>query len=303
MERTQTKGKTKMSYMHIENLYKNQEILSFRECYSLEKIHGTSAHISLKKNNEDVEVGYFSGGASYEQFVKLFDEQHLKEVFYTFNQESAIIYGEAYGGKMQGMSKTYGTTLKFIAFDYFSNDWWYTVPAAEHFVKELGLEFVDYTLVPTDVDVLNNERDKESTQAIRNGMGNGHLREGVVLRPLFEYRQRKEGGRIIVKHKADKFKETKTPRDIIVDPQYLKVLEDAKLIADEWVTVMRLQHILDKLPNAGLEQMRQVLDLMVDDIEREGKGEIIIGKETRGTICKSTAGLFKKHLKERIGIK
>ena len=37
-----------MGYAHIDNLYKEQTILMFRECYALEKIHGTSAHISWK---------------------------------------------------------------------------------------------------------------------------------------------------------------------------------------------------------------------------------------------------------------
>lgn len=38
----------RMGYMHIDNLYKNQDMLIFRECYALEKIHGTSAHVSWK---------------------------------------------------------------------------------------------------------------------------------------------------------------------------------------------------------------------------------------------------------------
>ena len=33
-----------MAYMHIENLYRNQNILLFKQCYCLEKIHGTSAN-------------------------------------------------------------------------------------------------------------------------------------------------------------------------------------------------------------------------------------------------------------------
>lgn len=37
-----------MSYMHIDNLYKSQTLLMFRECYALEKIHGTSAHVMWK---------------------------------------------------------------------------------------------------------------------------------------------------------------------------------------------------------------------------------------------------------------
>ena len=37
-----------MAYLHIDNLYKNQEILMFKECYALEKIHGTSGTITLR---------------------------------------------------------------------------------------------------------------------------------------------------------------------------------------------------------------------------------------------------------------
>ena len=35
-----------MGYRHIDNLYKNQDILLFRECFALEKIHGTSANVA-----------------------------------------------------------------------------------------------------------------------------------------------------------------------------------------------------------------------------------------------------------------
>jgi hypothetical protein len=34
-----------MGYAHINNLYKDQEILIFKHVWALEKIHGTSAHI------------------------------------------------------------------------------------------------------------------------------------------------------------------------------------------------------------------------------------------------------------------
>src|SRR5690348_10996218 len=37
-----------MGYLHIGNLYKTQDLLLFRECYALEKVHGTSAHITCK---------------------------------------------------------------------------------------------------------------------------------------------------------------------------------------------------------------------------------------------------------------
>lgn len=305
-----------MGYLHIDNLYKNQEILNFKECYALEKIHGTSAHIQFKRIKQTVvgglpmteeerqenfpdhvELTFFAGGASHEQFVSLFDIKSLCDKFYALNCPFAIVYGEAYGGKMQGMSKTYGPTLKFVAFDYFSGQtkedaWWYSVPAAEHFVKELGLEFVDYVKIPALVENINAEMWKESTQAIRNGMGNGHMREGVVLRPLFEYRKSKEGGRVISKHKRDEFKETATKREVVQDPNYIQVLDNAKMIAEEWVTEMRLSHVLDK--TGDVQDLGIIIRAMIEDVEREGAGEIVIGKETRGAISKKTVKLYKE---------
>ncbi len=44
-----------MGYLHIENLYKNIDIMQFKECYAMEKIHGTSAHVRFK----DGEVAFF----------------------------------------------------------------------------------------------------------------------------------------------------------------------------------------------------------------------------------------------------
>ncbi len=59
-----------MGYLHIDNLYKNQEILMFKECYALEKIHGTSAHITWNSPA----LTYSSGGEKHERFVALFED-------------------------------------------------------------------------------------------------------------------------------------------------------------------------------------------------------------------------------------
>ena len=230
-----------MGYMHIDNLYKNIEILFFKECYALEKIHGSSANLQWTDNK----IRFFGGGMKHETFKKIFDEEFLtskfKELFEGIN---TTIFGEVYGGKCQGMSETYGKEMKFVAFDVKVEDNWLDVPNAEEVVKKLNLEFVDYVKVKTDLEFLNAERDKDSTQAIRNGCGEGKLREGVVLRPLMEV-IKNNGSRIIVKHKRAEFLETKTIRE--VNPEKLKILKESKAIAEEWVTPMRLNHVLDKL--------------------------------------------------------
>jgi hypothetical protein len=286
-----------MGYLHINNLYKDQTILMFKECYALEKIHGTSAHISWDSAKK--KARFFSGGESHERFVQLFDidflETKFSELFVTSN---ATIYGEAYGGKQQGMSGTYGKELKFIGFEVQVGELWLNVPSAESICKSLNIEFVDYVKVSTDLEALNFERDKPSTQAKRNGIVEDKIREGVVLKPLVEFRTN-NGDRVIAKHKRDEFKETKTPRE--VSPEQFKVLEDAKAIAEEWVTERRLQHVLDKLPQGiNVESTRLVIEAMVEDVYREAKGEIVESKEVTKSIGAKTAALFKQKIKNEM---
>jgi hypothetical protein len=140
---------------------------------------------------------------------------------------------------------------------------------------------------------IDNERDRPSEVAVRRGFTEEHIREGVVLRPLAEMFNR-YGERMIVKHKHEKFGERKTPQKV-EDPSKLKVLTEATAIAEEWVTEMRLEHVLQKLPQGiGLESMQRVLQAMVEDVLKESTGEIVDSKEARNAINKKTVELFKK---------
>lgn len=280
-----------MGYMHIENLYKNQDILLFKECYALEKCHGTSAHISWK----DKQIHFFAGGASHETFKKIFDEAALIKFFEEIGLPEVVVFGEAYGGKMQGMSATYGKELKFVAFDVKVEENWLSVPQAEDLVKHLGLEFVSYVKISTDLKEIDAQRDADSVQAVRNGMGPGHLREGVVLRPIVEVKKN-NGERVISKHKRDEFAERQNVPKVI-DADKIKALADAQGVADEWVVPQRLIHVLDKLGPVGIEKTGDVIRAMVEDVMREGTGEIVDSKDVRAAIGKKTAELFKAHIK------
>lgn len=276
-----------MSYMHIENLYKNTDILLFKECYALEKIHGTSAHVSWK----DGKVHLFSGGVSMLLFVDLFDKTVLAEKLAAIGKESITLYGEAYGGKCQAMSGTYGKSLRFVAFEALVDDAWWCVPAAEKLATDLGLDFVPYRRVPAEVEALNAERDRPSEQAVKCGIDEPRKREGIVIRPILEVRK-SNGERIIAKHKAEEFGETKTPHD--VDPDKRIVLEKAQAIADEWVTPMRLSHVLDCIPKPhDISQTGTVINAMVDDVVREAKDEIVDSKDARRAIGTAAAKMFK----------
>lgn len=289
-----------MGYLHINNLYKDQTILLFKECYALEKLHGTSAHVAFNPMGD--EVRYFSGGESHTKFKALFDDAQLvaafKHIGFPLDRE-VVVYGEAYGGSQQGMSGTYGKTLKFAVFDVKVGDVWLSVPQAEDIAKKLGLEFVAYTKISTDLAALDAARDADSHQAIRNGVGAGKKMEGVVLRPLIEMTLN-NGNRVICKHKRDEFRETATPRPV-VDPSQLQVLADAEKVANEWVVPMRLEHVLQKIPDHGMEKMRDIISAMTEDVLREGSGEIVDSKEVRKAISTRTVALYKDYLKSKIG--
>lgn len=291
-----------MGYLHIENLYRNNTIQLFRRCYAMEKIHGTSAHIRW----EDGKVHYFSGGESHVNFVKLFNEQDLIEKFTTMGHPRVVVFGEAYGGKQQGMSGTYGKQLKFVAFDVVI-DTWLNVPNAEDVVKRLGLEFVYYEEVDTDTASLDKMRLLPSQQAIRNGVGDGKLTEGVVLRPLFEFKDNR-GDRVIVKYKNPEFSERASKKDTMaVSAEKLESSTKAEEIAFEWATPMRLEHVTTRLVgelgrDLKMEDMRKVIDAMIEDIKRESSGEVDFSefaakptvKDLHKAIGTTTAKLFKK---------
>ena len=289
-----------MSYLHILNLVKAQDILEFRWCWAMEKIHGTSAHLGFK----DGALFTFSGGASSEQFVKLFDAEKLKAGFLAIGQPEITVYGEAYGGKMQGMSATYGKELRFVAFEVKIGDCWLNVPQAAGIVESLGLEFVHYVQITAAMDMIDAQRKAPSEQAFRNGCANREdmttwkPREGIVLRPPFEVTMN-NGERVICKYKNEEFSERKSKAD--TDVTQVKVLADAELIADEWVTETRLGHVLDALGGDQAEEqvIPALLKAMVEDIEREAKGEIFESKAARRAIGTHTVNMFKQRLKLR----
>lgn len=288
-----------MSYFSISNLYKDQSILVLRECYALEKIHGTSAHISWR----DGQLRLSSGGESSSRFAALFDEAELARRFIELGHDQVTVFGEAYGGKQQGQSWRYGKSLKFIAFEVRIGDTWLAVPNAADVAAKLGLEFVHYVRIPTDLAAIDRERDAPSEQARRNGIEGDQPREGVILRPLIEL-TKSNGERIIAKHKRDDERETKTPRHV-VDHAKLEVLTRAAAIADEWATATRLAHVLQRLEidgaTIGIERTPDVISGMIADVVREGAGEFVDSKEARQAIGRRAAELFHAKLKASLG--
>ena len=281
-----------MGYMKIPNLYKDQRVLEFKNVYALEKIHGTSAHVSV---NAEGQLNLFAGGASHEAFIALFDHAALLDGLSKLSAGKGVtVFGEAYGGKLQGMKDTYGPVLKFVAFDVQVGGRWLDVQEANIAANELGLEFVSWVMCPATIDSLNLQRDFASQQARRNGIVGDRPAEGIVIRPPFEafgiY-----GERIIAKHKRKEMRETKTPREVGgASPD----LAAAEAIAEEYVTEMRVKHVIDKLFPGGarpeLPDTPKFIAAMADDVYAEHGDEIPDNKPTRRALGAAAARSYRK---------
>lgn len=295
-----------MGYMHIDNLYKDQRILLFKECYALEKIHGTSARVEWDGRCVAGDIGgylsFFPGGEDPERFKALFDVRALDDaLFRKFPYVEVTFYGEAYGGKQQGMSATYGKELRFTVFDVKIDGQFVDVPVADEIATACGFEFVPWARVPTDIAMLDKYRDMPSEQAARNGCPGPDrfgfsppIREGVVLRPIHEC-VFNGGARAICKHKRPEFSERKTARP--VDAAQQLVLDDAQKVAAEWVVPNRLDHVLDRLGNPNdMSAAGKVIKAMVEDVMREAAGEIADTKAVRKAIGAEAVRLFKRRV-------
>lgn len=305
-----------MGYMHITPLYKLPDFFElFKEVYAMEKIHGTSTWVTYDISAP--ELKYHSGGEKLEKFKALFNhgslQNDLTKLAIENNWSIIRIHGECYGNKQQKMSKIYGNKLKFIAFDIYitkinnitNNDkqsYFLDVPDAEKISKLLGLEFVDYVKGPNTPDWIEEQSKMQSIQAIRNGIGPGKSREGVVIRPLIESLFT-DGKRAIAKHKNSEFSEITSKRPL---GEHLKILDDAQDIVNEWVTEERFNHVADRIlqkkddKKIGLGDIKTFIELMIEDVKREADGEIIWSNSVDKRIRQKTGLMFRDKIKNLI---
>jgi hypothetical protein len=284
-----------MGYRHTDNLYANQAILQFPECYASEKIHGTSSH--LKFNRQENTIHYHGGGERYETFKALFDVPTLEYRFPLLRGDVITVYGESYGGKQQKNAWRYGPVLKFCAFEVNVDGVWLTVPQAEEYVKLLGLEFVHYVRIKTDLSCIDAERDAISEQAIRNGVttrdGEFIRREGVVLRTINEELDSR-GNRVMAKHKRPEERETKTIREVSTDK--IEKQKEARAIAEEWVTENRISNAKSHFTadEWRIQNMGNLIRYIVNDVIRESEGLAELDADAKREVGKRSAQLIKQ---------
>jgi len=306
-----------MGYRKIPNLYRpeaSSAVLPLDEVFVTEKIHGTSANIKFTNRSENPvakrpwEMKLFSGGVKHADFeAMLEDKLGIENIYQMFKKATSgiqasevIFYGEAYGGKCQRMEKVYGP-LNFIIFEVKIDDNWLSVPKAEVWAAKIGLEYVWWARGKPTIEWLNEMRDRPSEQARRNLGLTDAVGEGIVIRAVDESIKDRWGNRILVKHKTDKFRETKTPRK--VDPEKQKKWIEAREVAEEWCIKERLNHVLDHLaakntPAIAVQNTGLVVREMIQDIRNESGGEIAWSKEVEKSIGRRAAQLFHEHLNE-----
>src|SRR5574344_194303 len=286
-----------MGYMHIENLYKNKKILLFKQCYATEKIDGTSAHIGYNSDTDTFDTYAGTQGFKfYEQYKTDYWKNKLENFCENHRTNQIVIFGEWYGGGIQG-NHFYGEEKKFIAFDIKIGDVWLNVQNASLVATGLGLAFVPFEIVDTDEESLIKVRSKPSEIAKRAGID--HIREGVVLHPLEEFRSNNME-RVICKYKNAEFSEVKhEPKPF--DPEKEEILKKATNIAEQFVTYNRLKHVIQTVPFHSDADISSVIIAMISDVEREGSGEFDgINKAVSKAISKKTVELIKANYDELI---
>lgn len=110
----------------------------------------------------------------------------------------AVLYGEGYGGKIQGGSKTYGPEQDFVLFDVRVGEWWLSRDAVNGIADQFGLKAVPLLGVGTLYNAVELAR-----EGLKSEWGDFYA-EGIVARPLVELKAR-SGARIIAKIKHRDF--------------------------------------------------------------------------------------------------
>jgi hypothetical protein len=132
-------------------------------------------------------------------------------------------------------------------------------------------------------------------------MGEGHPREGVVLHPIEELRTN-SGERLLAKHKSDKFAECRTKQPKPGDPAKQAAMKAAQEYADEYVVMMRLEHVLDALGGVpDIKDTGKIIKAMITDvITEEPPPEGMDLRAVNKAVGKATALLFKRHLESKM---
>lgn len=189
----------------IEGKYRSEavELLKDIPWQFTEKIDGTN--IRIMWDGHKITYGGRTERASIpahlmNKLVELFGSDETEQLFeQCFGDKEAILFGEGYGAKIQGVGGLYRDDVSFILFDVMCADHYLPRQAVEDIAKTFGLEVVPVLFEgPLEAGVEYIKTHPMST------IGKAPM-EGLVARPKVELRDRL-GNRLIVKIKWKDFK-------------------------------------------------------------------------------------------------
>lgn len=195
---------------HTEGPKKNQLDFDRWSSESFEVLQGVPWFFSEKIDGTNVRVGWdghrvqFGGRTNRAELPSpLLD--HLKYEFpeelleQQFGPQPATLYGEGYGGKIQGLGKMYGPHEQFMLFDVRVGRWWLQPADVLDVGTALGVRTVPY------VKMTLNEAIYAVTTGVTSELNNDYLAEGLVGTPTGGLLDR-SGKRIQVKVKTKDFR-------------------------------------------------------------------------------------------------
>jgi Rnl2 family RNA ligase len=281
-----------VKYSSIENSYRERFIGAIQasvdptvEFVALEKIHGANFQIAITHNA--VAFGSRSKILSSEELAAFYHADIItdalavkaREVWdyledHGYQQEQLVIYGELFGGsypdadieRVPGVSRVqkgvyYSPNLEFAAFDLVRIcdqtrifvDW----SSAESILVSHG-----FRVAPTiatgslddclALDVNFITRVPENLPTIENNFA-----EGLVIKPLHTQRFLPNGDRMIIKNKAEKFKErVKTDREPAAQPSD----REKQLVAliGEYVNENRYNSVCSKIGDVDYSNTKMI---------------------------------------------
>lgn len=191
----------------IENDYRNDtvEFLKDNIWICTEKIDGTN--IGIVWDGHKVTYQGRTERASIPSFlmnklIELFGGNTEEELFEEkFGEETAILFGEGYGPRIQKGGGKYRNDVSFILFDVYlpKKNLWLKRESVEDIARAFGIDVVPIVMKSTLQEAINFVKTKP-----KSTIGGGAQMEGLVCRPLVDILDRM-GRRVIVKIKAVDF--------------------------------------------------------------------------------------------------
>lgn len=190
----------------IDLKFRNATVEFLRNCdwEFTEKVDGTN--IRVHWDGHKVEFGGRTDKATIPQYLldrleTLFGGYENEQIFeQKFANKEVFLFGEGYGGKIQGVGKQYRDDVDFILFDVMINGYYQPRESVVDIANYFNIDVVPIVLTGTIQEGVEYVKTNRKSTIAKNG---AEL-EGVVGRPKMEVFDR-TGNRLIVKIKYRDF--------------------------------------------------------------------------------------------------